>query len=502
MKQTYKIFLVDWSATNEVHWAAALELTKRRCEIVYWIGEPPPRRTAFRGTIFQGMQEALLAQPVDGIDCSRFEPPSRRLLEQLSECESLTLCMMDRVDYSNVSFHRKKRLYYNLLKHWHGVLQHKRPDAIVFSTTPHAIYDFVLYSLAKLFLIKTIIFLPVVGVHTRFRSLVISDIQKESKELLQVLQGSPNVRLEDLSKDIQDYYLLSENIPKDASRSSSHAALFGRVWASVQSGDFFLKIFLRAKWYVWYIFYIRPKRWFGIDPAYAGLAYWRKRWEWHRAKENFKKEYESLQLAVDWSKKFIFAPLHYQPERSTSPEGGVFADQFLMIDILSHAAPPDWVIYVKEHPRKWTRRAHMHQSRHKGYYKEIVSLPNVRLVPMDIPSGVFIERCQAVATITGGIGWEAIVRGKPALVFGYPAYKECTEIFKVSDVASVREAIGKIRDGYTPDQQKILNYLGALDKVSVRAQADLNFYKKFPVHSAGETAKNIADAVFNELQKA
>ena len=31
-----------------------------------------------------------------------------------------------------------------------------------------------------------------------------------------------------------------------------------------------------------------------------------------------------------------------------------------------------------------------------------------------------IDKCKAVATITGTSGWEALIRGKPVLHFGYP----------------------------------------------------------------------------------
>ena len=95
---------------------------------------------------------------------------------------------------------------------------------------------------------------------------------------------------------------------------------------------------------------------------------------------------------------------------------------------------------------------------------------------------------------------EAIFKGKPALIFGYAPYKECTEIFKVSDVESCREAIEKISNGYKPDMQRILNYLGALDRVSIKSY----IYKRVeqtPLTLRKECIKKIADGIYYELQR-
>ena len=141
-------------------------------------------------------------------------------------------------------------------------------------------------------------------------------------------------------------------------------------------------------------------------------------------------------------------PLQRQQERSTSTDGDVFSDQILMIDILSYAIPSDWIIYVKESPLQWSM-PRSHVGRFKGYTEELVRKGNVCVVPTETSTFDLIRNAQTVATVTGTASWEAVLRGKSSLLFGYKWYKYCDGVFPVHDVESVQKALKKI--------QKLLN---------------------------------------------
>jgi hypothetical protein len=124
---------------------------------------------------------------------------------------------------------------------------------------------------------------------------------------------------------------------------------------------------------------------------------------------NIKKEYERVQQNPDFTKKFIYFPLHYQPERNSSPQGGFFVDQILMAETLSASLPDGWFIYIKEHPIQWLVRGLSYFSyRFRGYYEVLARLKNVKLVPMKTNTYELIKYSQVVATITGTAGWEAL----------------------------------------------------------------------------------------------
>ena len=127
---------------------------------------------------------------------------------------------------------------------------------------------------------------------------------------------------------------------------------------------------------------------------------------------NSKDEYATYTKPVDFGKPYVYVPLNYQPECTTSPLGGIFVDQVLMIQMLSAALPVGWGLYVKEHPAQWP--AHLGDftpQRYKGFYSDIAAVPHVRLVPVTVNTFELADHAQATATVSGTAGWESIARG-------------------------------------------------------------------------------------------
>ncbi|WP_020558609.1 hypothetical protein [Thiofilum flexile] len=116
-------------------------------------------------------------------------------------------------------------------------------------------------------------------------------------------------------------------------------------------------------------------------------------------------------------KKYVVYFLHYQPERTTLPEGYGFAQQLLAIQLLSIALPNDCLLIVKEHPTTFTKMCSW-KERNTSYYSKIHSLHNVIIAPIEQDAYTLIDRSIAVATITGTVSGEALIRGKPAIAFG------------------------------------------------------------------------------------
>ena len=109
------------------------------------------------------------------------------------------------------------------------------------------------------------------------------------------------------------------------------------------------------------------------------------------------------------------------------------------------------------------------------------------------------KKSQAVATIVGAAGWEATLWSKPAIIFGYPWYLDCPDIFRVSDSESCRRAMEKITAGFQPDQQKIINYLKSLERTAIRGyNADSAGFNADI--SRDESMKNITNFIVSELK--
>ena len=136
--------------------------------------------------------------------------------------------------------------------------------------------------------------------------------------------------------------------------------------------------------------------------------------------------------------KFVYFGLHFQPERSTLPEGGVFADQIKAIYILSKSVDSDTHIYVKEHPRQVDLYPDLRRLnfRNINYYKKILKLKNVSLVDTYYSSDLLLKNSTINSTITGSIGSDSIKNKKPVILFSDSWYSEskfCKVVKNISD---------------------------------------------------------------------
>lgn len=507
-----KIFLCD--AISFYLRDVALELKKRDIDTVYWTGckrefdSFSKDKQSFPNTIFHNIYDAIKGIPAPNIDENQFEPVGADLAQELLECESVTLTMMGRMDISNMPFNKKKHLYFKYLRYWNGVIKMLKPNAIVFYRTPHIVYNFVLYSLAKHYNIPTIMYNPTSFVDkallTRDHKQASNDLFKEYERIKEEQHSK-----EELSDTVRKYFEVLQdpkgdgtpeylkNWVSDMKKPIRIFPSFGKIIKNIKSQ----RLLKTGKYYLKTLF-TTERQTFNIDADkyinHKGLFNLKKI---KKIKDGLKKEYLNLQFDVDLKnkdsrEKYVYFPLHLQPECSTSPLAGVFVDQILMIKILSFSVPEGWFVYVKENPIQWDQhKAWMHLFRYKGYYKEIAKLKNVRLISPSVSTYDLISNSQVVATATGTAGWEALSRGRAVLIFGYSWYMYCEGVLRVHDAKTCKEAFQKIIEGYRPNPQKVLNFLIAFDRTATTGK-----WEKDQDHISSEDfVKNITKSVYKEL---
>jgi capsule polysaccharide export protein KpsC/LpsZ len=166
-----------------------------------------------------------------------------------------------------------------------------------------------------------------------------------------------------------------------------------------------------------------------------------------------------------------------------------------MVDLIAKSLPKGWHVYVKEHPTQFTPSKYFRSQsgRFKFMYDDISALTNVSLVPMAVNSFDLIDSAQAVAVVTGTTGWEAIHRGKPVLVFGFPWYRGCEGTFHVDTREKCEAALRKIYNGYQIDSQKRRLFVYALEQTGIEAFVEPHL--RVASISDGENAKRLADAL-------
>lgn len=475
-----RLFLIGWAGVFEELVDVASELKKRGHEIVYWsrFNGMPVDASRFPGTIFHDHFDALARVPASGIDPDEFEPPGEDLIQCMFETESLVLSMMNK-KFEWMAVNERKHVYYEFLRYWNGVVQKFKPDAIIFSAVPHTVYDFVIYSLAREFGIKTLFFdFSLIS----DRIVAMSDYKAGPIGIAEELERSMAKKpaLSDVGLDLREYYM------SQIDRGRDPTPIYVKQDRRVYRGTGFLKLKFQVITANIKNFRIFERAWNFV---------FKKMWR------NLRAEYTNIQSVPSFEKNFIYAPLSYQPEGSTSPFGGIFVEQPFMLEILSSAMPDDWLIYVKEHPMQWPRRGTGFFSyRYDGYYRRIAKLKNVRLIPIETDTYTLLKKSQAVAVVSGTAGWEAVLRQKPALVFGYPWYQQCPGVFRVHDAASARRAIEKISAGFFPSEEDIVAYLSSFDRISFHGYLD-EYGRQISTISPRENTMNLAEAIEKEITK-
>ncbi|MDX5444663.1 MAG: hypothetical protein LPJ87_01215 [Zoogloeaceae bacterium] len=123
-------------------------------------------------------------------------------------------------------------------------------------------------------------------------------------------------------------------------------------------------------------------------------------------------------LAGDVSRiNYVALFLHYQPERSTIPEGYGFGVQLAAILALQQALPDDTYLVVREHPSTYTYNFSKNY-RNRDFYQTIASIDRVIIASVNSDPYGIMDNSIAVASITGTVIGEALVRGKPGIAFG------------------------------------------------------------------------------------
>ena len=130
------------------------------------------------------------------------------------------------------------------------------------------------------------------------------------------------------------------------------------------------------------------------------------------------------------NKPYIYFPLHFEPERTTNPDGNRFHDQILAILSLRKLLPKNVLIYVKEHPSQILVGSKGSRGRSPMFYNMLKSISGVKLISHKENSFKLLSNSIFSATITGSVALESAVIGKKSIVFGSTWYDDCPNIFK------------------------------------------------------------------------
>lgn len=419
-------------------------------------------------------------------------PVDEPLLGSLTDVETMTLKMMDRIgDGKGWPDHAARRMMYvRHVRYWLDFLERHDVRLLALTNFPHEMHDYVLYELCRRRGIKVLNFgfSPLseasflfvddwrsgpYGLKARFEA------QRGAKEP-PALTGvyAEHWRAMTDAKPEMPFYIpaYKKQLARDR-RLLTAVADFSKALA------------------------VKAKRRTGVTKLRKMLdpGIWTRNAKRFAAQRSMVRQdaelmryYDARAVAADLEQDFVFVALHYQPEMSTTPLGGAFAYQELMVAMLAAALPRSWRLYVKEHPVQRAR------GRSKEFYDALLANPQVSLVSRDLPSTVLVKHCRAVATVTGTVGWEGVFMGKPVLVFGSVSYQLLSGVFSVKSNQDCIRAFAAIADGVKPSPGEAREFLKAVEDVAVVGYFD-GFYAKVAAHSPEENARRLGAAMVAAL---
>jgi hypothetical protein len=438
--------------------------------------------------------DAIRGIPPTEFSDLRLEALDEPLLKELAISQVATLHMMDRMDaFGSFSFPERVRLYHHILAYWQSVLNETSATVVVFSQAPHMIYDYVLYCLCQQMGIHTIMFeftkvgsllFPTTSIEGETEVMQVygrlltdyepgsAHISESSQNHLNAMSGS----YEEIPLEVHPFYSLGGEFDPRFTRKTKLAV-------SIPSGIFKKTLrLLRKPASFAYQSWRKPaptnylKQWGKKieDSWISGREYHHYRSRSSRKMRQLKGLYQHMAEKPDLTKQYIYVPLAYQPERTTSPLGSVFVYQLAMMQMLSQCLPDEWHLYVREHPTQFLENQafRAQAGRSSDFYDDLMALPNVSLVDLSVPSFDLTDNSMAVASVVSTAGWEAVVRGKPAMIFGYPWFRGCEGVFQTGTKENCLDTMGKISGGYRVDRGKVELYIQALEEVGATGYVD------------------------------
>ncbi len=166
-------------------------------------------------------------------------------------------------------------------------------------------------------------------------------------------------------------------------------------------------------------------------------------------------------------KKFVFFPLHTEPELQLLVYSRPYMNQIEAIRAIAMALPPDTVLVIKEHPwmvgkRKW------------NYYKKIMAIPRVVLSAPQIDTSHYVDKADMIITLGSSVGLDATMFGKPVITLGHCLYNILPShmVRRVADMSRLPWEIRDLLKNHHYDENALCAFIGAVMEHGV----PINFY--------------------------
>jgi len=322
-------------------------------------------------------------------------------------------------------------------------LKRIRPTHVLFSNFPHTLYSYAVYAACRLRGIETIVIRTVGGY---FRHIIIATGTMEPPKLT-LEQGAPS------EISVSKY---SEAAIEKIKRGSIPDYMIKQGYMKTRWG-FAVEFFSALSRADMKLFKSSIKKMHGFVCG--------------SSMQKMRKKYRLLEgdLSKLSKERYIFFPLHYQPEQTSMPYANTFAAQGLVLKELIEAVQGELDIVVKEHPSMLLKSRNDYHSYRTEFMADLINKnDNVYLAPVMMNSHKLILNAKAVITLTGTAGYEALANDIPVLVFGSAMFSNSEMVYRCKDSFDVEKSLSSSSRLSGPKGAGVLKRLiFALEQISI-----------------------------------
>lgn len=354
-------------------------------------------------------------------------------------------------------------IIFKFIYYFKSIIVSSAVDTVLFSDVPHGAYDVILYYVAKMMKIRTLFCMSSFWPGESFILEDLNDIGKfkyDKSDRRVSLDRKYEKRLPYMDK------------PSRKDKMMRKAKMFFNFLRYVQDKK---------------LTFNRNRLIYGSTKHYILKhceRFIKRNIEQRTYKELYKKYFNG---SIKINEKFVYFPLHLQPEMTTDTLGGIYYDQLLAVEMLRNILPVDWYIYIKENPKQ------IYYMRGRRFFERLKSMHNIRLISKDVNTYDLMSKSEFVATITGTAGWEAISGGKNALVFGHAWYRYLSGVSQYHDAITVEDILSRNIDFNILEREVF-----ALKKTMYNFSCN-EYYKKESNLDDKENLLNLIDALRHRI---
>ena len=205
------------------------------------------------------------------------------------------------------------------------------------------------------------------------------------------------------------------------------------------------------------------------------LMKWYKRIDLVYWKFKIYKKYKKITEKFVLPKSYILFPLHYQPERTTLPEGGIFHNQIYALKLLLKSLPKNMVVVAKEHPSTFSNMCHWKYRWPEYYFED----KNLIWAPINLESGNLIKKSKIVASINGSVCFEALLLKKKVVFFADNIFKLFPNVHLYSNIKNLNIFLSDSKFKENSYQKTIESTLHQANGYSNNAEIYKSFYLNY-----------------------